>query len=80
MTHFWNLSIFVSRKNLKVKVKTSSFIKKKLSNFTKVVKCDDKFNQLSQSLKGKNMLKNGGLFSSVYLKIGILKNFLSGQF
>ena len=42
----WNLSIFVCARSFEVKVKTSFFIKKKLPNFTKVMKRDNKFHQL----------------------------------
>ena len=43
---FWNLFIFVCCESFKVKVKTCSFIKKKLPNFKKVMRRDKKFHQL----------------------------------
>ena len=43
---FWNLFIFVCCESFKVKVKTSLFIKKRLPNFTKLMKRDDKLQQL----------------------------------
>ena len=49
---FWNLSIFVCCKNLRVK--TSSSIKKQLPNFTKVMKGDKKCNHfISKSERQK---------------------------
>ena len=66
---FWNLFIFVCCESFKIKVKTSLFIKKRLPNFTKLMKRDDKLQQLYlKAWKAKICSKRWTFFECLFEK------------